>query len=175
MRHTDAIDPKVAASLRAAGLMELGWSELRIPDHCGVYRIHALTRSGKARRISRCNGVDDTGTLHVGESRNLRVQVLRFAESASGRRPLRHSAGGEYYSSKFWKRFPLERLGCEFLSPLSEAEARLRKRNYQRLYRKIFLDNPPLDAGIGANTLSEPAAPPEVPGSRFRAHEREDA
>src|ERR1700730_16416666 len=43
------------------------------------------------------------------------------------------------------------------------------------LYHTIFLNNPPLDAGIGANPLSEPAAPAAVPGSRFRAHEREDA
>jgi hypothetical protein len=186
MRHTDKIDPKVAVSLRAAGLLELAWSELvpltehdirtRIPDHCGVYRIHAFTRSGKPCRIPRCNKVDDSGTLHVGESLNLRAHVLRFLAAAeSGRWPFRHSAGGEYYSSKFCKRFPLNQLRCEFLSPLSQAKARELKRDYQRRYRKIFLDNPPLDAGIGANTLSEPAAPPEVLGPRFRAHEGEDA
>jgi hypothetical protein len=148
-----------------------------IPDKCGVYRIRAFTRSGKARAISRCNAVDPAGILHIGESVKLRTHILRFLADASSLWPSRrrHSAGGEYLRSNFGKRFPLDRLRCEFVAPLSKPEAVERKRNFQRLYRREFLDNPPLDAGIGATSLSEPADPPELRGPRFRAHEREDA
>jgi hypothetical protein len=146
-----------------------------IPDKCGVYRIRAFTRSGKARALSRCNAVDPAGILHIGESVKLRTHILNFLAEASRPSRPRHSAGGEYCRSKFGKRFPLDRLRCEFLAPLSKPQAVELKRNFQRLYRREFLDNPPLDAGIGAKSLWEPADPPELGGPRFRAHEREDA
>lgn len=115
----------------------------------GVYRIRAW-KAGEPLKIPRLNGIDREGILHIGKSHNL-FQRLKSVQRAVilGKRPA-HFAGVQFMKWRFNEVIPVEDLRFDSIGTRSEADARKLETELHQLYRKKFLDRPPLDGTSGA-------------------------
>ncbi len=124
------------------------WPTDELRGKPGVYRIRAF-KAGKPLAISRLNGSDPDGILHIGKSHNLFQRLRAFHRAAIlGKQPA-HFAGVQFITWGFDKVIPVEDLRFDFIEAKSERDARTLETELHATYRRRFLDRPPLDGTSG--------------------------
>lgn len=121
---------------------------LKVPAEPGVYRIRALDPHDQPVPIQRLSGTDNEGILHIGQSRNVKVRLYQFYQSAKHGNK-NHHAGNEFFSWGFAKLFPLETLTFDYVLTESRERAIERERELHVRYRQRYWDRPPLDGTSG--------------------------
>ncbi len=123
-----------------------GWPKRELSRTSGVYRIRAF-QAGKPRPITRFNGTDPDGILHIGMSGNLLSRLKSFHGGAIQNKVHAHFASRQFV---YWRFDDVIKDLCFDFIPLKNVKAaKERETELHETYRKKFLDRPPLDGTSG--------------------------
>ncbi|HUO04523.1 MAG TPA: hypothetical protein VMU16_04930 [Candidatus Binataceae bacterium] len=117
-------------------------------ERAGVYRIRAFSGDGIPIRISRCQGVDHDGILHIGESVSIRRRLREFLYSASTGK-LAAGTGTKFHRYGFHEQFAMSSLYFDFVETNDKGQAEKLEFDLHEEYRRKFHDKPPLDGSRG--------------------------
>jgi hypothetical protein len=118
---------------------------MAVPSAPGVYRIRVLRSDGLSEPISRTDGADDDGILHIGKSGDLQTRVKYFQGAAAGGKAA-SQAGWNFNNYRFVRRYPLVSLAVDWYRTANVLAARQLEHQLHEDYQFRFLDRPPLDA-----------------------------
>ncbi len=118
-----------------------------IPALAVVYSIIALDEYGIPVEINRFLDIDQSGTLYIGKSDNLRKRINNMRRAFSkDYKSEKHVAVRRYnILRQIEKKFPIERLVISFELAKKGTTARQLESHKLNLYEKIFGERPPLN------------------------------
>jgi hypothetical protein len=137
----------------------MGWSDWKsfleikqhnIPERPGVYLIRYSQTKGLPAKINRAYGVDQQGTLSVGETSNLKDRLTGFYRTFEGNTRYSNHAASWYYVSCRYDRF-FKKNGLQFRYKVTSTKKAAQREEFILLakYRNKFLDLPPLNNSPG--------------------------
>lgn len=121
-----------------------------IPGRAGVYIIRCIENNSKPFKIYRAYGIDENGTLSIGESSNLENRLHGFYRTIQPFVTRSNHAASWYYVSFKYNRFFKED-NLQFRYKVTSNKKGAEKQEFILLtgYRNQFLDLPPLNNNPG--------------------------
>lgn len=118
-----------------------------IPNQPGIYRIIALDNNGEPVRINRLLDVDESGTLYIGKSENLRKRISNMRRAFSPKhKSVKHIAVRRYQRiKKIEEKYPVRSLVILLELTKDNQSARELEKQELEVYEKFMGEIPPLN------------------------------